>query len=114
MQLVQLDASPGQTFKVSLNVNDALLNLGLALNYNAMAGYWMMTIFDSLGNLLLSNIPMLTGTWPAANLLQPYGYLQIGSCYLINVSGDTGDYAGPANLGTDYQLIWDDNETIVG
>jgi hypothetical protein len=109
MQLVQLDASPGQTFNVTLNVNNALLTLGLALNYNVMAGYWMMTIFDQVGNLLLSNIPMLTGTWPAGNLLQPYGYLRIGSAFLINVSGDTGDYAGSTNLGNSYNLIWDDN-----
>jgi hypothetical protein len=109
MQLVQLDPSPGQTFNVTLNVNDATLTLGLALSYNSMAGYWIMTIFDQLGNLLLSNIPMLTGTWPAGNLLQPYGYLRIGSAFLINVSGDPGDYAGPSNLGSDYQLIWDDN-----
>lgn len=109
MQLVQLDSSPGQTFNVTLNVNNALLTLGLALSYNVMSGYWMMTIFDSLGNLLLSNIPMLTGTWPAGNLLQPYGYLRIGSAFLINISGDTGDYAGSTNLGSDYQLIWDDN-----
>jgi hypothetical protein len=109
MQLVQLDSSPGQTFNITLNVNNALLTLGLALSYNVMAGYWMMTIFDSLGNLLLSNIPMLTGTWPAGNLLQPYGYLRIGSAFLINVSGDPGDYAGSTNLGSDYQLIWDDN-----
>jgi len=109
MQIVQLDPSPGQTFKVTLNVNAAVMTLALALNYNVMAGYWMMTIFDSLGNLLLSNIPMLTGTWPAGNLLQPYGYLRIGSAFLINVSGDPGDYAGPSNLGSDYQLLWDDN-----
>lgn len=109
MQLVQLDPSPGQTFKVTLNVNGGILNLALALNYNGMAGYWMLTVFDALGNLLLSNIPMLTGTWPAANMLQPYGYLRIGSAFLINISGDPGDYAGPANLGRDYQLIWDDN-----
>lgn len=109
MQLVQLDSSPGQTFKVTLNVNGSILNLALALNYNGMAGYWMMTVFDALGNLLLSNIPMLTGTWPAANMLQPYGYLRIGSAFLINVSGDPGDYAGTGNLGSDYQLIWDDN-----
>lgn len=109
MQIVQLDPSPGQTFKVTLNVNNGLLTLGLALNYNVMAGYWMMTIFDQPGNLLLSNLPMLTGTWPAGNLLQPYGYLQIGSAFLINVSGDPGDYAGPSNLGSDYALLWDDN-----
>lgn len=108
-QYVKLDSSPGQTFKVTLNVNGAILTLGLRLDYNTMAGYWMLTIFDAQDNLLLSNLPLLTGTWPAANILQPYGYLKIGTAYLVNTSQDPGDYAGPSNLGSSYQLLWDDN-----
>ena len=109
LQQIPLDSSPNQTFAATLNVNDALLNLSLALSYNGMAGYWQMDVADAQGNLVLAGVPLITGSFPAANVLQQYGYLSIGSAYLINASADEQDYPGSSNLGTDYQLWWGDN-----
>lgn len=110
MQIVPLDNSPNQTFKVTLSVDGNNLTLQLAISFNSMAGYWQMSISDASGNLLLSSIPMLTGVWPAANLLGQYGYLKIGSAYLIS-SGAGIDYPDSTTLGSAFTLVWGDTQT---
>lgn len=70
---------------------------------------WMMDIADSLGNPLVSSIPLLTGQFPAANILAPWDYLGIGSAFIIKQSGmgSTTDIPDDSNLGTQFLLLWD-------
>ena len=107
-QIVPLDTSPNQNFQIALSVDGATLTLQLTIRYNEMASLWMMTIRDSSGNLLLDSVPMVTGDFPAGNLLQQHGYLKIGSAYIINVSGGTSDRPDATNLGTSFLLLWSD------
>lgn len=109
-QVIPLTSQPNQSFQVALNVNGATLRLNLNISYNEMANYWIMQIQDSNGNILVDNIPLITGDFPAANILDPYQYLQIGSAYVINVSNsDINDYPNAIDLGTDFILVWGDN-----
>jgi hypothetical protein len=109
-QLIPLTSNPNQRFQVVLNVNNSILRLNIAVRYNEMAGYWVLTISDANDNIIVDSIPMLTGTWPAANLLKQYQYLKIGSIYIINnTNNPTSDYPGAANLGTEFIMIWGDN-----
>ena len=108
--LIPLTTAPNQTFTAVLNVNNAILRLNLTIRYNEMATYWVMTIADQNNNVLLDSIPLLTGTWPAANILQQYQYLNIGSAYVINAGSQTlYDYPNITDLGTDFVLVWSDN-----
>ena len=108
-QIIALDNSPNQSFQVTVNVNGSLIKLALTLGYNAMAGYWVMSISGLSGNLLLDSIPLVTGNWPAANLLAQFQYLGIGSVYVLNVSGPLSiDYPDNTDLGSDFQLLWGD------
>jgi hypothetical protein len=107
MQRVPLDNSPNQTFRVTLNVDGKSLTLNLSIRFNSMAGYWVMTIWDASGNMLLDSIPLLTGEWPAANLLAQYGYLKIGSAFVIS-NGAPIDYPDSTTLGNQFELWWGD------
>jgi len=107
-QIVPLSDSNGQSFSISLTVNSASLVLNLGLSYNAVAGYWDMSISDVNDTLLLASVPLITGWYPAANLLAQYQYLQIGSAYLLNTSESSDDYPGPDNL-SQFTLLWGDN-----
>jgi hypothetical protein len=106
-QMIPLANSPNQTLSVALNINGTIVRLGLFITYSEMAQYYLMSIFDSSGKLLLSSIPMITGSWPAANLLAQYGYLGIGSAYLINLGQVPDDYPTSSELGTGFILLWD-------
>jgi hypothetical protein len=109
LQLINTTNAPNQTLQVSLNVNNAILKLNITLRFNEMAQYWVLGILDQNNNMLVDSIPLLTGTWPAANILQQCQYLGIGSAYIINLGTAVADYPGVNDLGSNFLLIWGDN-----
>ena len=108
-QIIPLTTQPNQSMTVQLTVDGASLVLNLALNYSYMAGHWNMSIYTAQGSLLVANLPLITGVFPAANILEQYGYLQIGSAYLLNNgSAVAEDYPSVSTLGTAFSLLWGD------
>jgi hypothetical protein len=104
-QIVPLTAAPNQSFSAQLTVDGAPLTLGFQLAFLAMSGYWELAIFDSAGDMLVSNVPLITGWYPGGNLLGQYGYLRIGSAYLLNTGNAVTDYPGSGNLDQ-FSLLW--------
>lgn len=107
-QVVPLTTSPNQSFSIQLTVNGKPLTLNLTLGYSEMAGYWQMAVSDVNGNLLIGSVPLITGWYPAANLLAQYQYMNIGSAYLLNTGNANTDYPNSENLNL-FSLIWSDN-----
>jgi hypothetical protein len=107
-QIVYISSLPNQDVTVQLDVDDAALTLGLALYWDYMCGYWLMDVYDAAGAQLLSGVPMITGSYPAANILGQYAYLKIGSAYVLNQSNGSTDYPTSTNLGTTFVLLWSD------
>jgi hypothetical protein len=107
-QIVPLTTNPNQTFQISLAINGGVTRLTLSIYYNEMANYWCMDITDVNGNPLLASVPLITGVWPAANLLEQYQYLNIGSAYILSL-GDPNDYPNANSLGLTFLLLWSDN-----
>jgi hypothetical protein len=135
LQVIPLTTSPNQSYTIQIYVDGQTLTLNIDVRYNEMAGYWILTIKDASNNLILDSIPMVTGSYPAANILKQYAYLKIGAWYIVNVSniqtvaqtnegygqgqfgaggygGSSGqggtDYPDNTNLGTDFELWIDD------
>jgi hypothetical protein len=114
-QLIPLSSSPGQQLSVTLQVDGSPLTLNLEFDYNEVAGYWVMQVSDSTNNLIVSDIPLLTGNNPACNILGQFAYLGIGSAYVINQSGTpASDYPNSQNLGSSFVLIWGDTPITDG
>lgn len=107
-QIIQLSSNPNQTTAITLSVDDKDLTLQLAVRFNELAGYWVMTISDQFGVVMVDSVPLLTGGFPAANILAQYGYLGIGSAYIINNGTSSMDTPDKTNLGTDFSLLWSD------
>ena len=109
LQKIPLDNSPNQNFQTTLTVDGRNITLNFHLSFNETAGYWVMTIIDPLtGSIILDSIPLVTGQYPAGNMLEPHSYLGIGSAFLINISGSPMDFPDDTNLGTDFVLLWGD------
>ena len=106
-QIVPLTSQPNQSFTVQLTVDGASLVLNLVLRWSYMAGYWTMDIYSGQGTLQLAALPLITGVWPAANILAQYGYLGLGSVYLLN-NGSNDDYPSNTDLGSAFYLLWGD------
>jgi hypothetical protein len=111
-QVILLTPLPNQSFAITLQVDGAPLTLNLVIRWSEMAGYWVMTIFDSAMNLLLDSIPLITGWYPAANILAQYSYLGIGSAYILNDGSSDSDYPGRNDLGSNFSLLWDDTPVL--
>jgi hypothetical protein len=81
------------------------------LRYNSEAEYWIMSVAGAVsGQLYISDIPLIAGTYPAANLLEQFEHLKIGAAVIVKTNPDNMDDAPDAhNLGTDFQLVWTDN-----
>jgi len=108
-QVIPLTNKPNQTFALQLTVNGEPLTLNIVLSFSDMAGYWQMAVSDVNGVLLVASMPLITGWYPAANLLAQYQYMGIGSAYLLNTIGPAvGDYPGVNNLDQ-FTLLWGDN-----
>ena len=106
-QIVPVSSAPRQTFSCQLQVDGEPLTLEFAIEWSSMAGYWVMTLLDANGNRLADSIPLITGWYPAANLLAQQVYLKIGSAFIINNGNVLADYPGQYNLGTDFSMLWD-------
>ena len=102
-----LVTAPNQSFAIQLTVDGQPLTLNLTIGYSSMAGYWQMSVADINNNLLIASVPLLTGNYPAANVLAQYGYLRIGSAYLLNTGNAPTDYPDANNLNL-YSLLWAD------
>lgn len=118
--VVPLTAGTNQTMSCSLPVNGANVTLTFAFTWNAPGGYWAMSITDSNNNLLLDAVPVITGQYPAANILQQYQYLGIGSAYLVPGSStlpDNPDFntlgASTTSTAPTFSLVWTDNVAYV-
>ena len=107
LQIVPIDNSPNQTMQVRLSVDDGVLVLTLKFSFNEEAGYWVMGIVDAeTGEYLVDPIPLLTHI----NFLGPYAYLNLGSAFLLDISGVGLDYPGADDFGVNYLLYWGDTQ----
>lgn len=111
-QIIPLKPSPNQSFAATLQVDGKALTLKFEITWSEMAGYWVMTIFDANGNLLIDSIPLITGWYPAGNILAQYGYIKIGSAFILNEGTSESDYPGRNDLGTNFVLLWGDTPVV--
>lgn len=110
-QLVPLDSNPNQTWQAGVSINGGVSSFTVTLSYNEMANVWEMTLLDASGNLLLSSMPLVTGT----NLLGQFQYLGAGSMYILNASNVVvPNFPNNADLGSDFVLVWGDNVNLGG
>jgi hypothetical protein len=105
-QVIPLNSDPNQTFQVSLGIDGGTVTIVITLRFNEIAQYWVATIRNLQGNLILDSVPLLTGDFPAGNILGQFSYLFIGSAFIVNVSGVNKPYPDDTDLGTDFILAW--------
>lgn len=109
--IVPLTPSLNQSLTCTLPVDSSNITLSFTFTYNAQGGYWFMSVTDASNTLLLDGVPVITGQYPAANILGQYQHLGIGSAYLVPVSSVLADNPDFDSLGSDFVLVWSDSST---
>lgn len=111
MQIVPLTSEPNQSIVTTLSVNGNNLSLKLDFNFNEIAGYWVIKISNpKTQNIIVDNIPLLTSDSTDSDILEQYSYLKIGKAAIINVGNSVLDYPDANTLGSDFVLVWLDND----
>lgn len=108
LQQIPLDTSPNQSFNITLDIDGQNTTLRLTIRFNELSGYWLMDIANEQKISILQGIPLVSGVYPADNLLGQYGYLNIGSAFLLRTNDDLTDIPNETNLGTSFVLVWGD------
>lgn len=106
--IIPLTTDPSQSFQCTIPIDGKNITLTFLIRYNDIAKYWTMGISDSNGNLVIDNLPLVTGKYPAADLLSQYKYLGIGSATVVNISNLPTARPDDTNLGVDFYLVWSD------
>ena len=110
--IIPLTTAPNQSMTVNLPINGGTTTLNLTIYYNengVNGNHWVMDIADQYGNPLVSSVPLVTGTWPGGNILAPWDYLWIGSCFVLNLAGSALDIPDQNTLGSQFAMLWDSN-----
>jgi len=107
--LIPVTSNPDQRMTVTIPVNGQNVTLRLRIRYNAQGGYWWMAVSDQSGNLLVDAVPLVTGDYPAGDLLGQYQYLGIGSCVVVNAGNTALDSPDDTSLGVSFFLAWGDS-----
>lgn len=108
-KILPLTSDPNQNFTCTLPIDSKNLTLRFNFRWNVDGKYWWMAVSNpNTGHSLLDGVPLLTGEYPAANILEQYKYLGIGSAFLIKTGQLDMDNPDDTNLGTDFVLVWSD------
>ena len=110
MFIIPLTTEPNQTFRCTIPIDGQNRRLAFGLRYNNIAEYWNLTVIDGVTNeTLIDSIPLQRGEFPAANLLEQYEYMKIGSAVIVH-HGKLPPDADPnfSNLESEFYLVWGD------
>jgi hypothetical protein len=108
-KIVPLTNAPNQSLTITLPINDINITLNLTVRYNLIANYWILTVADQAGAVMLDSLPLVSGGYPAADILGQYQYLGIGSAFVVNASSSDLDIPSDATFGVDHFLVWGDS-----
>ena len=106
-QQIPIQPIPDQEFSVTIKANGTNIPLIIRLRFNTEGEFWHMNISDGrTGEMLLANLPLVTGEYPAADRLAQFQHLGIGSFLVLKSTEETdADIPGLNDLGSDFLLI---------
>ena len=107
--VIPLTSDPDQKFDCTIPVDGKNISLSLRVRFNTAGNFWVLTIADPRTKvIILDSIPLLTGRYPAADILGQYKHLKLGSACIIKAGESSLDYPDSTNLGADFVLVWGD------
>lgn len=112
MYKIELTNSPNQTFQSIIPVNGGNIDFTFYLSYNDQAGYWSLTLTNTLTQeLYFSNLPLLSSFSEYTNMIFQLDYKMIGSIYIAYIQNiQNASMPDDKNIGKDYIMVWGDNE----
>lgn len=104
LSIVPIKAIPNYKFSSKIAIDGKNITLGFELQYNELAGYWIVSISDIVGKYLIAGIAVV----PAQNILEQYEYLNIGSAYIMPAQTVKEQWPARYTLVNEWYLVWGD------
>ena len=101
--IVPMQAIPNHSFSAVVPIDGGNVNLRFRLMYNELANYWIADISKD-DAVVLAGLPLV----PAQNILEQFGYLGIGSAYIIPRSEAQEQWPSLGTLSADWYVVWGD------
>jgi hypothetical protein len=105
---VPVKSSPDQQFNIIMPLAGINTAFKVRLRYNTIADYWVLTLSDKSGNLIVDSLPLVTGVASAVNLFGQFQHLGIGGMAIVKMGNNSLDYPNDSTLGTDFMMLWGD------
>ena len=114
--VIPVTSDPDNTMAViNVDINGERMQFLFRFRFNVSMEYWFMDVSNAVdGTPYLSGIPLVTGEYPAADLLEQFHYKGIGRAVIVKMMDTpTTDIPKEKNLGVEFTLSWgDDNEPV--
>ena len=109
---IPVTSLPNQSAKVEIKIDDKQQTFFINLSFKEVCNYWVLDLKDQYQNILLSNIPLITGggLLEAGNLLKQYGYRNLGCILVLKEKSEKSDYPNSRNLGESFSIYWGDTK----
>lgn len=109
-QIIPPPSSLNERKTVTVDVDESKHTLQLRFRFIETLGLWHMSIYNPrTGSCMAEYIPLLSGLYPASDLLGPFGALGIGSaCIVPLVKVPITPNPSKTNFGSEYALVWGD------
>ena len=110
LSILSLINSSNQTFESTLPVDSQNRRFHFEFSWNPIANYWQFDLYDinDSNKLLVNKQPIYLIDTPYNNIIASYTYKEIGSLYVINISGKNLDKPNYDNISDDFVLVWGD------
>lgn len=107
-QYIPLSPIPNQSFRIVLAVRPKKeIEANIFLCWNAETQCWYMTISDPIRQeYYVDSVPLFVGQGSMINILKIYSYLDIGSCYILDISNKGTGKPNANDLGIDFVMLW--------
>lgn len=105
---IPLTNDPNQSMAVTLPGDITNIPVRLSVNWNRIAAYWTLSIYDINNVPLVLGIPMLSSDGLYGNLLAQQQYLGLGIFFINPASASLNGIPGLGDWGVNYTLCWGD------
>lgn len=112
LNVIPITNLPNQNVTITTEVDYVNRSFICELVYFDKLDYWAISIINyDTKEYYLTNIPLVRAADSVyRNILYPYGYLHIGSIYIVKVSEDSKlDMPDKLTFGTEFLFVWGDN-----
>lgn len=113
LSVLPVNSTPNQIFECTLPVDSQNRRFKFLFEWNPIGEYWQFDLFDlTTGEQKINKQVVDCINYPYNNIIRRFLYKEIGSLYVVSLTGNNKDRPGYEDLGNNFSLIWGDTPDV--